>query len=571
VTPRPDEPKSFPILLVEDNRGDARLVEELLKEAENGHFRVSHVERLADARQSLMEHGAGCVLLDLSLPDATRLEALMQLRAAAPDVPIVILSGLQDELLAVKAVQEGAQDYLVKGRVDGQAIGRSITYAVERKAAEMELSHQAMHDALTGLPNRTLFLDRLKHALLGAKRHHTLLGVMFLDLDTFKPVNDTYGHETGDQLLVALAGRLQDGLRGSDTAARFGGDEFMILCEDVTERQDVLNIAERIQKTIEEPFLIGGEWLTVRASMGISIADGESDSAESLIRNADAAMYGARESERPYEVFDDGIRTRVHERAEMERQLQRAVNDGGLRLLYQPQVSLRSGEIVGLEALLRWDHPTRGLIEPVEFLWLAEETGLVGAIDDWVLAEACRHAALWVEAGPSRTPLRVCANLFSHGSAKIGLVETVRREITEAGIEPSSLCLEITETVVLRDAEAAIETLRALKDLGVTISMDEFGSSQSSLGALKRFPLDMLKVDRSFVAGLGDEGADGEDAAIVSAVINMAHALGLVTVADGVETREQLEYLKSVECDIGQGHYFARPRPSEAIAELLGL
>jgi diguanylate cyclase len=571
VTLRPDEPKSFPILLVEDNRGDARLVEELLKEAENGHFRVSHVERLADARQSLMEHGAGCVLLDLSLPDATRLEALMQLRAAAPDVPIVILSGLQDELLAVKAVQEGAQDYLVKGRVDGQAIGRSITYAVERKAAEMELSHQAMHDALTGLPNRTLFLDRLKHALLRAKRHHTLLGVMFLDLDTFKPVNDTYGHETGDQLLVALAGRLQDGLRGSDTAARFGGDEFMILCEDVTERQDVLNIAQRILNTIEEPFLIGGERLTVRASMGISIADGQSDSAESLIRNADAAMYGARESERPYQVFDDGIRTRVHERLEMERQLRRAVTDGGFRLLYQPQVSLRSGEIVGLEALLRWDHPTRGLIEPVEFNWLAEETGLVGAIDDWVLAEACRHAALWVEAGPSRTPLRVCANLSSRGSAEIGLVETVRRAITEAGIEPSSLCLEITETVVLRDAEAAIETLRALKDLGVTISMDEFGSSQSSLGALKRFPLDMLKVDRSFVAGLGEEGADGEDAAIVSAVINMAHALGLVTVADGVETREQLEYLKSVECDIGQGHYFARPRPSEAIAELLGL
>jgi diguanylate cyclase len=572
VTLRPDEAKTFPVLLVEDNRGDARLVEELLKEADSGRFVVSHVERLADARRSLMEKGAGCVLLDLSLPDASRLEALMQLRAAAPDVPIVILSGLQDELLAVKAVQEGAQDYLVKGRVDGQAIGRSITYAVERKAAEMELSHKAMHDPLTGLPNRTLFLDRLKHALLRAKRHHTLLGVMFLDLDSFKPVNDAYGHEIGDRLLVALAGRLEDGLRGSDTAARFGGDEFMILCEDVAGQQDVLNIAQRILTTIEEPFVIGDERLLVKASMGVAIADGQSDTAESLIRNADAAMYDAKQSDEPYEVYDDGIRTRVSERIEMERQLQRAVNDGGFRLLYQPQVDLRSGEIIGVEALLRWDHPTRGLIEPVEFLWLADETGMVEAIDDWVLGEACGHARLWVDAGPSRSPLRVCVNLSSQRHVDTGLVETVGRVIEEAGIQAVSLCLEITEAVVLRDAETAIETLRTLKDLGVTISMDEFGSSQSSLGALKRIPLDTLKVDRSFVAGLGEEGgSNGEDAAIVSAVINMAHALGLVTVADGVETREQLEYLKAVECDVGQGGYFARPRRSEAIGELLGL
>src|SRR2546423_8440270 len=252
MTLRLDEAQTFPVLLVEDNRGDARLVEELLKEADNGRFQVLHVERLADARQSLMEKGAGCVLLDLSLPDASRLEALMQLRAAAPDVPIVILSGLQDEFLAVKAVQEGAQDYLVKGRADGHAIGRSITYAVERKHAEMELSHKAMHDALTGLPNRTLFLDRLKHAVMRAKRHHTLMAVMFLDLDGFKPINDTYGHDAGDRLLLALAGRLQDGLRASDTAARFGGDEFMILCEDVTGLQDVISIAQRLLGSIEQ-------------------------------------------------------------------------------------------------------------------------------------------------------------------------------------------------------------------------------------------------------------------------------------------------------------------------------
>jgi diguanylate cyclase len=567
MTLRLDEAQTFPVLLVEDNRGDARLVQELLKEADNGRFAVSHVERLADARERLMETGVGCVLLDLSLPDASRLEALMQLRAAAPDVPIVILSGLQDELLAVKAVQEGAQDYLVKGRVDGHAIGRSITYAVERKHAEMELSHQAMHDPLTGLPNRTLFMDRLKHAVMRAKRHHTVMGVMFLDLDGFKPINDTYGHEVGDRLLVALAGRLQEGLRASDTAARFGGDEFMILCEDVAGQQDVVGIAERVLDSVAEPFVIDDERLSVEASMGIAITDGKGDTAESLIRNADAAMYGAKQQGAAFEVFDDDIQSRVQERIEMERQLRRSVAEGDFRLLFQPQVDLRSGEIVGLEALLRWDHPARGLIEPVEFLWLAEEIGLAGEIGDWVLERTCRHAAMWREAGPRRTPLRVCVNLSATQHVDPGLIATVRRVVGDAGSDPSTLCLEITEGVVMRDAEAAIETLRGLKALGVMISMDDFGSSQSSLGALKRFPLDVLKVDRSFVSDLNE---DSEDVAIVTAVISMAHALGLVTVADGIGTREQVDLLKDFGCDVGQGQYFARPRPAEAITELLG-
>ncbi len=567
MTLRLDEVQTFPILLVEDNRGDARLVQELLKEAESGRYQVSHVERLADARQSLMETGAGCVLLDLSLPDASRLEALMQLRAAAPDVPIVILSGLQDELLAVKAVQEGAQDYLVKGRVDGHAIGRSIAYAVERKHAEMEVSHQAMHDALTGLPNRTLFMDRLKHAVLRAKRHHTVMAVMFVDLGGFKSVNDTHGHEVGDRLLVAFAGRLQDGLRAGDTAARFGGDEFMILCEDVAGLQDVISIAQRIVGAIGEPFVFGDEHLEVQASMGIAITDGKGDTAETLIRKADTAMYGAKEQGVPFEILDDDIRTRVRERVEMERQLRRAVQEGDFRLLYQPQVDMRSGEIVGLDALLRWDHPTQGLVEPAEFLWLAEETGLINRIGDWVLEETCRQAAHWREAGPSRTPLRVCVNLSARQHADAGLIQTVRRIIDEAGVEPSSLCLGIAERVVTSDEEAAIRMLESLKDLGVKISIDDFGSSDSSLRALKRFPFDMLKIDRSFVGGLGH---DGDDAAIVAAVINMAQGLEMLTVADGVETREQVEQLKTFGCDVGQGHYFARPRPAEAIAELLG-
>jgi diguanylate cyclase len=560
----PEQDKTFQVLLVEDNPGDARLVQELLSET-GSQFELSHVATLTDARHQLMTQGADCVLLDLSLPDASRLEAPMQLRAAAPDVPIVILSGLQDELLAIKAVQEGAQDYLVKGRVDGAAIGRSITYASERKGLEMQMAHKAMHDALTELPNRTLFQDRLKHAVMRAKRHESLLGVMFIDLDGFKPINDGLGHDLGDLLLKALGRRLQEGLRASDTAARFGGDEFMVLCEDVADEQHVISIAERLQGAIAEPFMIEGHELSVSSSMGIVVSSGHDESAESLVRNADAAMYRAKRQGVAYEVFDDGMRSRVRARARTESDLHRAIEEREFRLLYQPQVDLRSGRIVGLEALLRWDHPERGVVEPSEFLWLAEETGLITKIGEFALRQACLQARAW--GAHNGSPLQVSVNLSARQHLDAGLVDLVERILTETRTEPETLCLEITESVVVNDADNAGATLRALKELGVKLSIDEFGTGHSSLGSLKRIPLDMVKVDSSFVSGLG---TDTEDAAIVTAIINLAHSLGLVTVADGVETKEQVDELRTLGCDIGQGFYFARPRPSDAIAELLG-
>jgi diguanylate cyclase (GGDEF)-like protein len=565
TTTTEQQTKSFPVLLVEDNPGDARLVVELLSEATGDAFRVVHVEQLADARQEVMEAGTGCVLLDLSLPDAARLEALMQLRAAAPDVPIVILSGLQDELLAVKAVQEGAQDYLVKGRADGEAIGRSIRYAVERKALEMQTAHKALHDPLTSLPNRDLFHDRLKHAITRAKRHDSLIAVMFLDLDGFKPINDALGHEVGDRLLTALAKRLEDGLRGSDTPARFGGDEFVVLCEDVADEQHVIAIGERLQRAIAEPFQIDDHELHVTSSMGVVVSDGRLHGAGELIRNADEAMYRAKRQGVPYEVFDEGMRTRVRARARNEIDLQRAVDEREFRLLYQPQIDLRSGEIVGLEALIRWDHPERGVVEPSEFMWLAEETGLITRIGEWELRQSCLQARAWgVRSG---RPLRVSVHLSGRQHRDRGLVDLVERVLTETRTDPAVLCLEITESVAVEDAETAIATLLRLKEVGVSLSIGEFGTGNSSLGSLKRFPLDMLKIDRSFVHGLE---SDPEDLAVVTAIVGLARSLGLETIADGVETKAQVDALKELGCEKGQGHYFARPRPSEAIAELLG-
>jgi EAL domain-containing protein (putative c-di-GMP-specific phosphodiesterase class I) len=299
--------------------------------------------------------------------------------------------------------------------------------------------------------------------------------------------------------------------------------------------------------------------------MGIVVSTGHEESAESLIRNADAAMYRAKRQGVAYEMFDDGMRSRVRARARTESDLHRAIEEREFRLLYQPQVDLRSGRVVGLEALLRWDHPERGVVEPAEFLWLAEETGMITKIGEWALRQSCLHARAW--GARNGSPLRVSVNLSARQHRDPDLVDLVERILTETRTDPATLCLEITESVLVTDADAAAPTLHALKGLGVKLSIDEFGTGHSSLGSLKRFPLDMLKVDRSFVSGLG---TDTEDAAIVTAIINLAHSLGLQTVADGVETKEQVDELRALGCDVGQGFYFARPRPSDAIAELLG-
>jgi diguanylate cyclase (GGDEF)-like protein len=562
-------PKTFPILLVEDNPGDARLVREMLGDVTSNEFDVHHVERLAEARESLMTNGeTGCVLLDLSLPDANRLEALMQLRAAAPDVPIVILSGLQDELLAVKAVQEGAQDYLIKGRVDGEALGRSITYAIERKQSEKEVSRGAMHDPLTGLPNRALLLDRLTHAVAWSRRHASLFSVMLVDLDRFKLINDSLGQEVGDQVLVEIGRRLGAELRGTDTASRFGGDKFCVLCEEVIDEAHAVRVAERIIKNIEKPMELDFDTTFVAASIGIVVATGENvDDPEALIREADAAVQRAKKRGVRCELFDAELRTRVAERQETEKELRSAIEKQEFRVLYQPQIDLRSGEIYGVEALLRWDHPQRGLLAPADFIWLAEETGLIVPIGAWVLKEALAQSQRWRSARPDKL-LQLSVNLSGREHADKGLIEVVRDALEETGTDPSTLCLEISEDDVMKDVETSFETLSALKELGVRLSVDDFGTGFSSLSSLKRFPVDSLKVDRSFIAGL--DGEANEDSSIVTAVIGLAHTLGLTAVAEGIETAEQLDQVRSFDCDAAQGYYFARPRPATVITELLG-
>ena len=561
------KPNTHSLLLVEDDDDDAFLVGEMLSDALGAEVDLRHVDRVSDARDFLLEDGTECVLLDLTLPDARRLEALVQLRSVAPDVPIVILSGLDDELLAVTAVQEGAQDYLIKGRVDAHLLGRSINYAIERKRTELELAHQAMHDSLTSLPNRALFLDRLNQALARARRDGTNVAVLFMDLNRFKLINDSLGHAVGDQLLVAVATRLRKILRESDTAARFGGDEFMILCEKVEDGQGAVEVVRRILNCIEAPFILERDKLFVSASIGIAVSGtGADDSPGALIRDADAAMYRAKERGTYYELFDEDMRIQVSERSKAEDALRQAVERSEFRVLYQPLVELSSGKISGLEALVRWQQPDRGLVLPSDFLPLAEETSLIVPIGAWVLKEACRQGQLWRIERPDLELPKFAVNLSASELTHPGLIKTIRSALAETGTDSATLCFEITESVVMDEDDETLETLQTLKELGVSLSVDDFGTGYASLGTLKRFPIDILKIDRSFVAGIGD---NHEDAAIVGSLVKLAHDLGMTVVAEGVETKEQLDTLRETGCDIAQGFYFAHPQPAESVGELL--
>jgi diguanylate cyclase (GGDEF)-like protein len=524
------------------------------------------------AETHLAKHAVDIILLDLGLPDAQGLEAIRRAHAAAPGVPLVVLTGLDDESLAVQALQLGAQDYLIKGQIETRGLLRALRYAIERKTMESaalamarQMAHSAEHDFLTGLPNRMLLNDRVGQAIALAKRHVRKVAVLFLDLDGFKHINDSLGHPVGDKLLQSIAKRLVDCIRGSDSVSRQGGDEFVILLLDLEHAEDAAVTARRMLEAVALPHSVDQHDLHVTASIGVSVYPDDGLDADTLIKNADTAMYQAKENgRRSFQFFKPAMNVRAVERQFIEEALRLALERRELVLHYQPKVNLMTGTITGAEALLRWTHPTRGPISPADFIPVAEECGLILPIGAWVLREACTQAHTWMDAGLPITSMAV--NVSAMEFRDKNFLDGLFAILSETGLDPRFLELELTESVLMKRAEFTASILQTLRKRGIQVAVDDFGTGYSSLSYLRKFPVDALKIDQSFVRQISTAG---DDTTIVKAVIGMARSLKLRAIAEGVETLEEAAFLRAYRCEEAQGYYFSRPVPAQQFAMLL--
>ncbi len=553
------------VLLIEDNPGDVRLIEEMLAEDPATPFRLSCVGRLAHGLEHLAAEQTRLVLLDLSLPDSHGLDTFTRVFAHSPAVPIIVLTGNDDENIALSAVKTGAQDYLVKGKLDRELLVRAMQYSIERKRYQEQLEHQANYDALTGLPNRTLLLDRLKQTIFG-QRYVRPMALVFMDLDHFKFVNDSLGHKAGDELLQGMAERLRHAVRDGDTVSRLGGDEFVLILNDQSNNEIIFRAMQRILSEVCKPITLEGKELYVTCSAGISLYPQDGEDVDTLLKNADAAMYRAKDHGRNnFQFYTSEMNKIVSERLSLESNLRRALERDEFILHYQPKHDLKSGAVVGAEALVRWRHPELGLVYPDRFIPLAEETGLIVRIGEWVLRTACVQNKAWQDAG--HPPITVSVNLSARQFRQEGLFKMVARILSETGLRPQHLELELTESMVMHNVDAAISILSGLKEIGVQLSVDDFGTGYSSLSYLKRFPIGILKIDRAFVHDIREEGRDG--GLIAQAIISLGHSLKLRIIAEGVEDGKQLKFLKASRCDEAQGYLFSRPVPPEEFVSLL--
>ncbi|HEV2861769.1 MAG TPA: EAL domain-containing protein [Pyrinomonadaceae bacterium] len=439
----------------------------------------------------------------------------------------------------------------------------------DRKLAEQQLHHDAFHDALTGLPNRALFMDHLKLAIARSRRNtQSLFAVLYLDLDRFKVINDSLGHTIGDQLLVGTADRLKTNLRPGDTVARLGGDEFVILIEDIADEKEAVQVAERIQKELLQPFNLSGREVFTTVSLGIAPSSTGYERAEDILRDADTAMYRAKSlGKSRYEIFDKAMHARAINLLQMETDLRRACEREEFLIHYQPIVALDDFRLRGFEALVRWNHPERGYISPLDFIPVAEETGLIAQVGEFVLREACRQMQRWQAQFPLDRPLWISINLSSKQFSQTALITKIATILRETGVNPHCVKLEITESVVMENIETATDMLRQMRALGVQLAIDDFGTGYSSLSYLHRFPIDTLKIDRSFVTRMTE---NSENAEIVRTIVVLAQNLGMDVVAEGVETNEQLVLLQKLGCENGQGYYFSKPVNSDGAERIIG-
>ncbi|MEH1828128.1 MAG: EAL domain-containing protein [Nostoc sp.] len=444
-----------------------------------------------------------------------------------------------------------------------------LSEITERKRVESQLLHLAFHDALTGLANRAAFMNRLKHAINFSKRHSDyLFAVLFIDLDRFKVINDSLGHLNGDQLLLAIASRLEVCVRSIDTAARLGGDEFTILLEGIQDVSDAITVAERIQHELALPFELDGQEMFITASIGIALSSTvDYKHPEELLRDADTAMYRAKVLGRArYELFNSEMYANALARLQLETDLRRAIEREEFRVYYQPIVSLASGSILGFEALLRWQHPERGLLHPADFIPLAEETGLIFSIGNWALHEACRQMQAWQMCHHSNLLEKISVNLSVKQFSQPDLIEQIGKILHSTGLDAGTLALDITESVIVENGDKASAVILQLREMGIELSIDDFGTGYSSLGRLYNFPISVLKIDRSFISPMS---ANSKNLEIIEIIVTLAHKLGVDVLAEGVETKEQLALLRKLNCEYGQGHLFSLPLNNSAAEALI--
>ena len=553
------------LLLVEDNPADAEFLAASLRRQRSCDVELVNVTTLAEATDRLRKDDFDILLLDLHLPDGSGIQCLDTIQSVNSTIPIVVLSGQDDEDFAVSILNKGAQDYLVKWEGQGRTILRSIRYAIERKRSELRLNYLAQFDSLTGIPNRQFFNDQLIRATARARRDGRKVTLLFLDLDDFKIVNDTLGHDSGDRLLQEVADRIRRSVRTGDVVARLGGDEFAVLCEGLAGPREVEAVATGLLDIVSQPYHVAGRQLTITTSIGITMYPNDHSDTQMLLKNADIAMYQAKDKGRNnFQFFHEQMHADLMEYHELEHDIREALRLNEFHLAYQPKVNLRNQKMEGMEALLRWTSPTRGIVGPAVFIPVAEESGHIIPLGYWVLNEVCQTMRSWLDRGLHCVPVSV--NVSARQFQQPDFHKRVAQVLAKHGVPPGLIEIELTEGLMMEDSDAAQAELAQLKNIGLRISIDDFGTGYSCLSYLRRFPIDVLKIDRSFIQEIGCS-EDGE--IIIDAIISLATSLRLSTVAEGVETQEQVEYLLRRGCEIAQGYLFGKPMEREKIEPFL--
>jgi diguanylate cyclase (GGDEF)-like protein len=559
------------LLIIDDCEDDALL---LIRELRKGGYQPQYerVETAADLERALEQRHWQLIITDHNMPGFNSVDVLNMVKRSGLDVPVIIVSGTIGEEVAVHAMKTGAHDYIMKDNLARliPAIDRELRDAQTRHArnqAEQALSHMAYHDSLTNLLNRSMLHDRLEQALTRARKEDSLLALLFIDLDRFKIINDTYGHTVGDMLLQSAAERLRTCVRRNDVIARFGGDEFVVVMENLASRNEAASVADTVIESMGKPFRINNHDMYIGSSIGIVFSRDFEGNGESMIKKADVAMFRAKSLGRnKYQFYVADMADESNARNQLEQSLYQALERNELELFYQPQVHIKSGRLRGAEVLLRWRHPTLGLVSPAQFIDLLEETGLVLPVGDWVMRTACQQWNDWRREGLIADDQVVSVNISSYQFKGDDLVFAVGNVLSDTDLPAEMLDLELTEGTLMEDTQMSQQVLQTLKEMGVNLSIDDFGTGYSSLSYLKKFPIDCLKIDQSFVRDLTN---NPDDAVIATAIIGLSHNLHMRVIAEGVENAEVLAFLAQQDCDMYQGYHYAKPMPVSDFITLL--